>query len=301
MASERKARLVIIDAEEKLTGVLDLADVVESAPGRQSLQTVRAIMWREALGPRGGAARGEPLLKDDPDVKDAPLPSEEATVRRPPSSSAASRDRHHRIPRLISRPTRRRPGRRPARRWGRRPAPAPPRRPPRRCAGRCTERGPARRAPAAMSPPSDTSSRSRSGPELRRGRQLLPRPGRERAKIRPSSRRRSFRTRRRPCLEAGLDPAPGGDREEQRGERQREVPQQELPARQRDVKAALERRHDPERRQQIEAVERGDHRVGPRLVAGERRRRLQPLGGPARRARSTALPAPAVLRTALKV
>ena len=44
MASERKARLVIIDAEEKLTGVLDLADIVESAPGRQSLQTVRAII-----------------------------------------------------------------------------------------------------------------------------------------------------------------------------------------------------------------------------------------------------------------
>lgn len=81
MATERKARLVIIDAQEKLTGVLDLADVVESAPGRQSLQTVRAIMWREALGPRGGAARGEPLLKDDPDVKEAPLPSDDATVR----------------------------------------------------------------------------------------------------------------------------------------------------------------------------------------------------------------------------
>ncbi len=81
MAAERKARLVIIDAEEKLTGVLDLADVVESAPGRQSLQTVRAIMWREALGPRGGAARGEPLLQEDPDVKEAPPPSDEATVR----------------------------------------------------------------------------------------------------------------------------------------------------------------------------------------------------------------------------
>ncbi len=81
MATERKARLVIIDAEEKLTGVLDLADIVESAPGRQSLQTVRAIMWREALGPRGGAARGEPLLKDDPDVREAPLASDDATVR----------------------------------------------------------------------------------------------------------------------------------------------------------------------------------------------------------------------------
>jgi CBS domain-containing protein len=81
MATERKARLVIIDAEEKLTGVLDLADVVESAPGRQSLQTVRAIMWREALGPRGGAARGEPLLKDDPAAQNLPPPVDDATVR----------------------------------------------------------------------------------------------------------------------------------------------------------------------------------------------------------------------------
>jgi CBS domain-containing protein len=81
MATERKARLVIIDAQEKLTGVLDLADVVESAPGRQSLQTVRAIMWRDALGPRGGAARGEPLLKDDPDVREAPPAPDDATVR----------------------------------------------------------------------------------------------------------------------------------------------------------------------------------------------------------------------------
>ena len=78
MASERKARLVIIDAEEKLAGVLDLAEVVEYAPGRESLQTVRAIMWREALGPRGGAAPGEPLLKDDPSIQDLPVPSAEA-------------------------------------------------------------------------------------------------------------------------------------------------------------------------------------------------------------------------------
>lgn len=81
MATERKARLVIIDANAKLTGVLDLADVVESAPGRQTLQTVRAIMWREALGPRGGAARGAPLLKDDPAAQNLPPPSDDATVR----------------------------------------------------------------------------------------------------------------------------------------------------------------------------------------------------------------------------
>jgi CBS domain-containing protein len=78
MANERKARLVLIDAEEKLAGVLELADIVEYAPGWQSLQTVRAIMWREALGPRGGAARGEPLLKDDPAANNLPAPPDGA-------------------------------------------------------------------------------------------------------------------------------------------------------------------------------------------------------------------------------
>jgi len=81
MANERKARLVLIDAEQKLTGVLELADVVEYAPGWQILQTVRAIMWREALGPRGGAARGAPLLKDDPAANNLPAPSDDTTVR----------------------------------------------------------------------------------------------------------------------------------------------------------------------------------------------------------------------------
>ena len=78
MANERKARLVLIDAEEKLAGVLELADIVEYAPGWKSLQTVRAIMWREALGPRGGAARGAPLLKDDPAANNLPAPSGDA-------------------------------------------------------------------------------------------------------------------------------------------------------------------------------------------------------------------------------
>ena len=78
MANERKARLVLIDAEEKLAGVLELADIVEYAPGWQSLQTVRAIMWREALGPRGGAARGAPLLKDDPAANNLPPPPDGA-------------------------------------------------------------------------------------------------------------------------------------------------------------------------------------------------------------------------------
>ena len=37
-------------------------------------------MWREALGPRGGAARGEPLLKDDPAAQNLPAPSDDAKV-----------------------------------------------------------------------------------------------------------------------------------------------------------------------------------------------------------------------------
>ena len=58
MAEERKSRLVITDAGGKLTGVLSLADLVEHVRGRKSLETVRAVLWREALGPRAGAPRG---------------------------------------------------------------------------------------------------------------------------------------------------------------------------------------------------------------------------------------------------
>ena len=81
MANERKARLVITNADGKLTGVLSLADLVEHTPGRQSLQTVRAVLWREALGPRGGATRNQPLLKDDPAANNLPAPSGDLTVR----------------------------------------------------------------------------------------------------------------------------------------------------------------------------------------------------------------------------
>jgi CBS domain-containing protein len=69
MAKERRSRLVITDAEGRLAGVLSLADLVEHAPGRQALATARKVLWREALGPRAGAERGEPLLKDDPEAK----------------------------------------------------------------------------------------------------------------------------------------------------------------------------------------------------------------------------------------
>jgi len=80
MAEERKARLVITDAEGQLAGVLSLADLVEHASGRESLKTVRAVLWREALGPRGGSMPGEPLLRDDPAALALPPPSDEIHV-----------------------------------------------------------------------------------------------------------------------------------------------------------------------------------------------------------------------------
>ncbi len=81
MAQERKSRLVVIDEAGQLVGVLSLADLVEHAPSRASLETVRAVMWRDALGPRGGAPKGQPLLKDDPVARSQPAPADEAKAR----------------------------------------------------------------------------------------------------------------------------------------------------------------------------------------------------------------------------
>src|SRR5215468_2862834 len=81
MAEERKSRLVITDAEGKLQGVLSLADLIEHAPGRQTLKTARAVLWREALGPRGGASRADKLLKDDPEIKKLPHESDDVKLR----------------------------------------------------------------------------------------------------------------------------------------------------------------------------------------------------------------------------
>jgi CBS domain-containing protein len=81
MANERKGRLVVVDLEGRLAGVLSLADIVEHASGKESLHTIRAVLWREALGPRGGAAKGTPLLKDDPVARDQPMPADGAVVR----------------------------------------------------------------------------------------------------------------------------------------------------------------------------------------------------------------------------
>ena len=81
MANERKSRLVVTDAEGMVVGILSIADLVEHASGRESLKTVRAVLWREALGPRGGATRADPLLKDDPTVRRAAPDSDDVTAR----------------------------------------------------------------------------------------------------------------------------------------------------------------------------------------------------------------------------
>jgi len=81
MANERKSRLVVTNTEGEVVGILSIADLVEHASGRESLKTVRAVLWREALGPRGGATRADPLLKDDPNVRREPPDGDEVTAR----------------------------------------------------------------------------------------------------------------------------------------------------------------------------------------------------------------------------
>jgi CBS domain-containing protein len=81
MALERKARLVITDEAGCLAGVLSLADLVERGKKQLSFDTLRLVLWREALGPRGGAPKGQPLLKDDPIAQNQPAPPDDAKVR----------------------------------------------------------------------------------------------------------------------------------------------------------------------------------------------------------------------------
>ncbi len=80
MATNQKSRLIITDAEDRLVGVLSLVDLLEHAPTAHALQTTRAVLWREALGPRGGSAPGRPLLKDDPIALASPSPSHDLEV-----------------------------------------------------------------------------------------------------------------------------------------------------------------------------------------------------------------------------
>jgi signal-transduction protein with cAMP-binding, CBS, and nucleotidyltransferase domain len=81
MVEERKSRIVITDAEGQLAGVLSLVDLIEHAPGRETLKTARAVLWREALGPRGGATRADRLLKDDPGVHKLRPESDDVAAR----------------------------------------------------------------------------------------------------------------------------------------------------------------------------------------------------------------------------
>jgi CBS domain-containing protein len=74
MATEGKSRLVVTNASGQLMGVLSLADLIEKAPSRPVMHTLKSLFMREALGPRAGAAPDAPLLKDDPEAR-APDPS----------------------------------------------------------------------------------------------------------------------------------------------------------------------------------------------------------------------------------
>lgn len=72
MAQGHKSRLIVTEPNGTLVGVISLADLVEHASAKQALATVRAVLWRDALGVRGGARRGQPLLKDDPAAQNLP-------------------------------------------------------------------------------------------------------------------------------------------------------------------------------------------------------------------------------------
>jgi CBS domain-containing protein len=66
MHEEGKAHVVLVREDGTLAGVLSLADIIENAPTREAVRTAKSVLWREALGPRGGAAPGQPLLQDEP-------------------------------------------------------------------------------------------------------------------------------------------------------------------------------------------------------------------------------------------
>ncbi len=83
MQEEGKMHLVLTYADGLLAGVISVADIVENAPTREAIRTLRSVEWRDALGPRGGAAPGEPLLQDEPpppDVPEADRPHASGTV-----------------------------------------------------------------------------------------------------------------------------------------------------------------------------------------------------------------------------
>jgi signal-transduction protein with cAMP-binding, CBS, and nucleotidyltransferase domain len=81
MGEERKCRLVVTDDDGRLAGVLSLVDIIEKVPDKRALAAARTVLSRDALGPRGGAARGEPLLQNDPDARALPPSSDDIKVR----------------------------------------------------------------------------------------------------------------------------------------------------------------------------------------------------------------------------
>jgi len=81
MAEEQKSRLVLVDQDGTLAGVLSIADIAERAPKREALRTLQAVLWREALGPRGGAADDqEPFLTPEPEATGDRPRAHDATV-----------------------------------------------------------------------------------------------------------------------------------------------------------------------------------------------------------------------------
>jgi CBS domain-containing protein len=68
MIEAGKARVVLINVDGTLAGIVSIGDVIANAPGRHALHTLKAVLWPEALGPHAGAAAGQPLLKDLPEA-----------------------------------------------------------------------------------------------------------------------------------------------------------------------------------------------------------------------------------------
>jgi CBS domain-containing protein len=76
MAEGRKSRIAVVDPDGALVGVISLADLVEHAPRSRAWKTLQSVLWREALGPRGGAPAWQPLLQDDPIARSQPVADE---------------------------------------------------------------------------------------------------------------------------------------------------------------------------------------------------------------------------------
>ena len=111
MATNQKSRLIITDGEARLVGVLSLVDLLEHAPTARALQTTRAVLWREALGPRGGSTPGRPLLKDDPIARASLPPPDNIEVHPSAIKGGNHSTRNEGVPELEAalKPTRRPP------------------------------------------------------------------------------------------------------------------------------------------------------------------------------------------------